>query len=89
MTKTAVVHLKHDTHDARIDRTTKWGNPFRIGRDGTREEVIEMYEDYLFTQPALLAELSSLRGKRLGCWCAPEPCHGDVLAKYADLADGS
>lgn len=55
-----------------------------IGVDGTREEVIAKYEKYLRAQPALMASLPYLRGKVLGCWCAPEPCHGDVLARLAD-----
>ena len=62
---------------------SKWANPFRIGRDGTRAEVIEKYRSYLLSRPDLLAALPELRGKRLGCWCKPEPCHGNVLAELA------
>ena len=60
---------------------SKWFNPFRIGRDGTREEVIAKYENWIRTQPKLLAALPELKGKVLGCWCAPKPCHGNVLIK--------
>ncbi len=63
---------------------SKWHNPFVVGRDGTRDEVIVLYEEYLLTRPDLLAALSELKGQRLGCWCAPQACHGDVLAKYAE-----
>jgi hypothetical protein len=64
----------------RIDRQSAWGNPFVLNDDGTREEVIENYrEHFLRYKPSLLESLSSLRGKVLGCWCAPEPCHGNVL----------
>jgi hypothetical protein len=58
-----------------------WGNPFQIGRDGTREEVIEKYRRYILSKPELLAQLESLRGKTLGCWCSPQSCHGDVLVE--------
>jgi hypothetical protein len=65
-------------------KASKWANPFKIGRDGAREQVIAKYRDYLLSRPDLLASLSELRGQRLGCWCAPAPCHGDVLAGLAD-----
>ncbi len=61
-------------------------NPFRIGADGDRDEVIAKYRLYLFSRPDLLARLPGLRGGRLGCWCKPLPCHADVIA---ELADGS
>lgn len=81
---TRVVHWRRESCDIRIDRSTKWGNPFRIGRDGTREEVIAKYEAWIQTQPALMAALPELRGKVLGCWCAPRACHGDVLSRLAN-----
>jgi hypothetical protein len=59
-----------------------WANPYRIGRDGTREEVLARYEQYVRESPELLlARLPELAGRRLGCWCAPLPCHGDVLVR--------
>jgi uncharacterized protein DUF4326 len=82
--KTTVVHCKRGKHDVYIGRPSKWGNPFAIGKDGTREQVIEKYRQWLMTQPALLAALPELTGKTLGCWCAPHVCHGDVLAELAD-----
>ena len=64
----------------RIDRGSKWGNPFLLDADGDRETVIESYSDhYLPHKPSLLEGLDSLKGKALGCWCAPLPCHGDAL----------
>jgi hypothetical protein len=63
---------------------SKWANPFKIGRDGTREEVITKYREHVLLSPELLAALPELRGKVLGCWCAPLPCHGAVLAELAD-----
>lgn len=58
----------------------KWGNPFSL-KDGTREEVIAKYEAYIRSRPDLMASLPELIGKRLGCWCKPLSCHGDVLVK--------
>ena len=86
---TCVVHLRRAPYDVRIDRQTMWGNPFKIGRDGTREEVIAKYEVWIKTQPELMAALPELRGKRLGCWCAPVACHGDVLARLAEGGESS
>jgi hypothetical protein len=58
---------------------SKWANPFRIGRDGTRDAVIAKYRDWIRQQPELLAALPELVDKDLACWCAPMPCHGNVL----------
>lgn len=79
-----VVHCKKSSYDVYIGRPSKWGNPFVIGPDGTREEVIEKYEKWLLQQPELMASLHELKGKTLGCWCSPKACHGDVLVKYAE-----
>lgn len=59
--------------------------PFVIGKDGDRQEVIDKYEDYLFTSDELMSSVGQLYGKTLCCYCAPAPCHGDVLARYAML----
>jgi hypothetical protein len=68
----------------RVDRATPWGNPFVLGRDGDRATVIARYRDHhLPRQPGLLARLGELRGKALGCWCAPQACHADVLIGMA------
>ena len=65
-----------------------WGNPFTIGRDGSREEVIQKYEQWLRAQPKLMAKAKrDLKGKVLACWCAPSACHGDVLAHIANEED--
>jgi transposase-like protein len=67
-------------HAVRIDRRTEWGNPFEIPGDGDRATVIANYaEHYLPNKPSLLAALPELRGKVLGCWCAPLACHGHAL----------
>ncbi len=87
--KTRVVNLRREPYDVYIGRPGRglsgpWGNPYQIGRDGTREEVISRYKEYLLNQPDLLARLPELRGRRLGCFCRPQACHGDVLAELAD-----
>jgi hypothetical protein len=81
---TTVVNLRHEFCDVQICRPGQFGNPFIIGRDGDRDEVIEKYKIWFLKQPKLIAQLSMLKGKRLGCVCAPLPCHGDFLAKLAD-----
>lgn len=62
----------------------EWGNPYRIGRDGTRADVIALYERYLRKRHDLLRALDELRGKDLVCFCAPLPCHGDLLRRLAN-----
>lgn len=86
---TKVVHCKRKKYDIYIGRPSKWGNPFTIGRDGTREQVIEKYHRWIITQPELLAALPELKGRVLGCWCKPKACHGDVLAELADALSDS
>jgi len=69
-----------------IGRPSKWGNPFVIGRDGSRDEVIAKYRAWLLRNDRLMAALPELRSKDLVCWCAPAPCHGDVLIALANAA---
>jgi hypothetical protein len=63
---------------------SKLASPFRPGPDGTREDVVTRYREYLLSRPDLLALLPGLRGHRLGCWCVPEACHAQVIADLAD-----
>ena len=79
MSEARVVNLRREEHEVYIGRGSKWGNPFKIGKDGTRAEVIEKYLYYILAQPHLLEALHELEGKRLGCYCKPLACHGDVL----------
>jgi hypothetical protein len=79
-----VAHCKRERHHVYIGRPSKWGNPFAVGRDGARAERIELYELYLLENEQLMATLGELRGLVLGCWCAPRPCHGDVLVRLAN-----
>ena len=84
---TTVIHVRDSVHgkdggdnEVYIGRPSQWGNPFVIPRDGDRAQVIAAYRDYLHGNPGLMAQLGELRGKTLVCYCAPQPCHGDVLA---------
>jgi hypothetical protein len=52
-----------------VGRPSKWGNPFVIGRDGLRDDVIAKYRAWILRQPALITALHELRGKDLICWC--------------------
>jgi hypothetical protein len=83
---TKVVHCNREPYDVYIGRPSKWGNPFEIGKDGTRKEVIEKYQNWIINQPDLMKDLPELRGKILGCWCKPQACHGDVLVRLANNA---
>lgn len=66
-----------------VDRPSRWGNPYIIGRDGTREEVIEKFKKYILTTREG-ANLSALKGVDLVCWCSPKPCHADILLEKAN-----
>ena len=82
-TRVLVVHCKKAPFDVYIGRPSEWGNPYEIGPDGTREEVIALFEASL-TSLRKHQIKEELKGKILGCWCAPKPCHGDVLARIAN-----
>lgn len=87
MSKTRVVHIHTSRFDVFIGRPSKWGNPFQIGVHGTRDEVIELYKDWIHKQKHLMRAIKTeLKGRTLGCFCAPNACHGDILAEIADEA---
>lgn len=73
-------------------KESKWHNPFRIGgflagRTLDREDCIMLYRNYLYNSNAgkmLLEYIGQLTGKDLSCWCAPEPCHADILLEIAN-----
>ena len=73
---------KNDEHDVFIGRPSIYGNPFIIGKDGTRSQVIEKFEEY-FTKLSNIKELlNDIEGKRIACWCKiNDNCHGDVIVK--------
>ena len=90
MCKTCVVNLRKTRYDVYIGRGSKWGNPFTHIKNretkaeyivATRSEAIARYRAWIVTQPHLIAALHELKDKRLGCYCAPKSCHGDVLVE--------
>lgn len=85
LVKMLVVHCKREQFDVYIGRPGFWGNPFVIGKDGNRAEVIAKYRRWLMERPDRIERAKrELRGKVLGCFCAPLACHGDVLAEVAN-----
>jgi hypothetical protein len=74
--------------DVRVDRATMFGNPYTMGLHRSREQAVQMFEEYalkrIATDPIFRAGVKALRGKRLFCWCAPERCHAEVLAKICE-----
>lgn len=85
-----VVHFKKSHYDVYIGRPSKWGNPFTHIKNGktlakfikpNREDAINAYRDWIMNGEGkyLINDIEELRGKVLGCWCHPKPCHGDVL----------
>lgn len=96
MDTTTVVNVRRSDFDIYIGRgrcpktgkTSVWGNPYSHNPWAaakylvdSRTEAIKRYESYVRRSPELLARLPMLKGKRLGCWCYPLPCHGDILIK--------
>ena len=113
--RTRVVHCQREPFDVYVGRSmlprypqlraTGWGNPFRPARGETDASgSVQRYRAWIMGQPQLLARLPELRGKTLGCWCAPlggltgdlngRICHGEILAALAEglpdsTADGT
>ena len=83
-----VLNKKHGmpkTNAVYIGRPSKWGNPFPITAEQDRKAVIDRYQVWLYGQPELVAaSRRELAGRDLVCFCAPLPCHGDVLIRVAN-----
>jgi hypothetical protein len=78
-----IVNKYKESYDIYIGRGSVWGNPYKIGIDGDRQEVIKKYRRHLWSNLSAgkisVEEILSLSGKRLGCYCKPKYCHGDVI----------
>lgn len=94
--KSYAVNKYKEDYDVYIGRGTKWGNPYTHQdlegtkadyQTTTREDAISKYEDYLRGNEELLGSIDELVGKRLGCFCKPQDCHGDILSKVANSID--
>lgn len=87
MSKTRVVNHRDEAYDVFIGRPTLYGNPFVIGPDGTREDVLALYRQHLEDNPDIVdMAVRDLSDSVLGCYCKPEACHGDVLIEFMENA---
>lgn len=93
MTTTVVNINDRAPYDVYIGRAGKglsgyFGNPFKKQGKKTREDVIREFRVYFYTRlasdPEFFRRVQELRDKRLGCFCKPHPCHGDIIAEYLD-----
>jgi len=86
--KTKLVNRKIDYEDIYIGRGSPFGNPYIEGKDGTRKEVIEKYRDWFYKRinkkPRFKRAVEALRGRRIGCYCVPKPCHGQIIVEYLE-----
>lgn len=77
-------HINAPANAVYIGRGSKWGNPFVIGKDGSREDVIAKFKAHISSSESLMSEAKNeLAGKDLLCFCSPKACHGDVLLDIA------
>lgn len=68
-----------------VDRTTCFGNPYRLRKGLHRDTSIYLFRSYVDTNPVLIRLIKTqLRGKDLVCWCSPKSCHADVLLEIAN-----
>lgn len=88
MPRTRVVNKHSEDWEVYIGRPGPFGNMFKIGPDGNRDEVIAKYkfwfERRLREDPSFRTEVEGLRGKKLGCFCKPLGCHGDVIVDFLE-----
>lgn len=93
--KTTIVNIRLNKYDTYVGREGHgrdgyFGNPFSVIKDGGRERAIALYREYflqrLRVDPEFAARVEGLKGKRLGCFCAPKKCHGDVIVEYLENA---
>jgi hypothetical protein len=77
-----VVHCKKSQFTHYCGRPSPLGNPFTIGKDGDRDEVITKYEEYARNTPKIMAAIKALpEDAVLACWCHPKACHCDIIVK--------
>ena len=85
---TTVVNKHKDRYDTYIGRGSVYGNPFIISKDNTREAVLLNFTKYFYDKvdkdPEFKKQVLLLKDCRLGCFCKPEACHGDIIAEYVN-----
>jgi hypothetical protein len=82
-----IINIKKDkNYDVYIGRGSIFGNPFKIGVDGNRDDVIEKYRVYFYKKiekdKIFRKEVRKLKNKNLGCFCKPLRCHSDVIIDF-------
>lgn len=82
-----VVHCKKEKFTHYIGRPSPLGNPFVVGKDGSREEVVIKFKRYAVNTPIILEAIRALpKDAVLACWCAPLDCHGNAIMEiWEDL----
>jgi Domain of unknown function (DUF4326) len=89
--RTVVVNINKESFDVYIGRAGRgqdgyFGNPFRIGHEINREDAVQKFQKYFAERigkdPEFKRRVFALKGKRLGCFCKPKACHGDVIAGW-------
>lgn len=84
--QTLVVNLNKKRFDVYIGRPGLFGNPYEMSEEADRKRVIDEFRKYfaerIKTDEEFRKAVEALRGKVLGCYCKPKPCHGDVIAQY-------
>ena len=86
--ETTVVNMRTAKYDVAVDRSSPFGNPFHLGKDGDRAAVLAKYREYFHERiekdPEFRRKVLTLRGLKLGCWCAPLLCHGMIIAEWLE-----
>jgi len=92
MPECTVVNLRAESFDVYIGRAQdkvrgRFGNPFSVEEHG-RERALELYREYFLRRvgvdPTFRRDVLALAGKRLGCFCKPAECHGDIIAAWVN-----
>ena len=90
-----IINLKNNKEECfKIDRSSIFGNPFIIGKDGNRDEVIDKYKKYFLNRikedlhfrfcVKQLIDYAEDNDLVLGCWCYPKKCHGDIIKEFIE-----
>jgi hypothetical protein len=94
--KTRAVNLRKEEYDVYIGRAGHgqdgyFGNPFPLRPNESRGSTLEKYREYFYNRlkkdPEFLKRVLELKGERLGCFCKPQPCHGDIIAEWLDTQE--
>jgi hypothetical protein len=85
---TYVVNIQNTRCEIYIGRGSPFGNPYVIGKHGDRTEVLRKFRIYfndrLIKDPVWKAKVEKLKGRVMGCFCAPLPCHGHIIAEFLE-----